>query len=488
MNMEDDHEPSSPTCDDVLSSDRNQNAMQDCVGNELRSNICDQDEKDGDKSVTKDGGILSPTFHLSPKHQNRPNEISLKRCLSDQDADGKSILPVLLLPEIFLKICSYLPAKFVLGTLTRVCRQFHDLLSDDATWKIRTSKQGVKRYPVVPVENFNWKKACVMREEQLWLWSNPDQTMDHFMLSDGISAPVDAVHLMSGGSLLASGSRDKYLNLWDLDKIDVNEPSSKKDARIVSKMNAHNGWIWSITSHNHIMATASWDTYIKFWDLGAGVTEIRSVKCKSAVLATKYTKDVLVAGSYDKYISVIDPRVATIVSRIRHHRMPVLSIEADDNYIISGSEDKTVCIYDRRAEILLKTLHFEHFPMCMDYNMNQLFIGDKIGRLHLVDASDVKFDLIKTYDPGHVGKLTGVLYNYGSIMSCSTDRTVRIMEPCLNPGNIHTIKSHDAEVAKISWQNSVLATAGSDMLVGIWRPKSQHQHHLMFEEMEENDS
>jgi hypothetical protein len=33
--------------------------------------------------------------------------------------------------------------------------------------------------------------------------------------------------------------------------------------------------------------------------------------------------------------------------------------------------------------------------MCMDYNMSQIYIGDKMGRIHLIDASDVKFDLIK---------------------------------------------------------------------------------------------
>jgi hypothetical protein len=62
----------------------------------------------------------------------------------------------------------------------------------------------------------------------------------------------------------------------------------------------------------------------------------------------------------------------------------------------------------------------------------------------------IQFSPFQTYDTGHHGKLSSVLYNYGSIITCSTDKTVRIMEPCLNPANIHTLKAHDAEVAGVS--------------------------------------
>ena len=45
-------------------------------------------------------------------------------------------------------------------------------------------------------ECFDWQVACIAREEQHRLWSNPDEMMDYYSYSHGLYAPVDAVHLM----------------------------------------------------------------------------------------------------------------------------------------------------------------------------------------------------------------------------------------------------------------------------------------------------
>jgi hypothetical protein len=132
-------------CDNVH-NDCNQSMREmDHFGDELNANVCDKEKSYEEKASTTE----IETYFLSPKHL-RPNEIPLKRCLSENDMERRSLFLELLPPEIFLKICSYLHAKFVIGTLTRVCRQFRDLLVDDATWKIRIAKRYPKKYPVVP--------------------------------------------------------------------------------------------------------------------------------------------------------------------------------------------------------------------------------------------------------------------------------------------------------------------------------------------------
>ncbi len=40
---------------------------------------------------------------------------------------------------------------------------------------------------------------------------------------------------------------------------------------------------------------------------------------------------------------------------------------------------------------------FAEFPMCMSYGQDQLWVGDKTGSLHLVDATDGLFNLIQVY-------------------------------------------------------------------------------------------
>lgn len=51
--------------------------------------------------------------------------------------------------EILMYICSYLDAKFLVHSLSKVCRSFQDLFVSDIYWKIRIKKRWSKPYPTV---------------------------------------------------------------------------------------------------------------------------------------------------------------------------------------------------------------------------------------------------------------------------------------------------------------------------------------------------
>ena len=38
------------------------------------------------------------------------------------------------------------------------------------------------------------------------------------------------------------------------------------------------GWVWSLDSLGNSLASGSWDTLIKFWDLEAGGAEVQKAK------------------------------------------------------------------------------------------------------------------------------------------------------------------------------------------------------------------
>lgn len=375
--------------------------------------------------------------------------------------------------EIFLHICQFLDARFVIKVMTRVCKQFHSIFNDDLYWKIRIGKRWPKKYPAVPVndQEFDWKIACIDREEEYRLWTEPEKTMDYFSYTEGIFAPVDAVHLMQGAKLLATGSRDRYLNLLDVSQLDPENPASSKTAVVKSIINAHSGWIWTINSLGKEMVTGSWDSYIKFWDLEADCTEVRKVKAKSAILDTYYEPGLLVAGGYDKKVYHIDPRSCEIIDVKKYHQRPVLCLAVDDKFVVTGSEDKTVKVFDRRANKVFKTLEFEEYPMSLDYGQDQLWVGDKGGSLHLIDATDGDFNIVQSYPDVHKGKVTGVKRTHGAIYTCSTDKTINVLEPTVDPGVISVLTNQTSDVAGLSYQNETLACASSSANVGIWKAK-----------------
>ena len=43
---------------------------------------------------------------------------------------------------------------------------------------------------------FDWKEACIRREEQYYMWSNHERAMDTYEFREGLFAAVDCVHFM----------------------------------------------------------------------------------------------------------------------------------------------------------------------------------------------------------------------------------------------------------------------------------------------------
>ena len=79
--------------------------------------------------------------------------------------DDDELLPLTLdtLPaELFLHICSFLDAKFVIHTLSLVCHYFHGLIHDNTFWKVRIAKRWPKKYPAIPGEWIQWRAWVIL--------------------------------------------------------------------------------------------------------------------------------------------------------------------------------------------------------------------------------------------------------------------------------------------------------------------------------------
>ena len=119
--------------------------------------------------------------------------------------------------EILIHICSFLDARFVLDTVSRVCPTLQDLIADDSLWKIRTKRRMVSAFPPVdPTSELKWRNICDEQEE---FFARPGVVAGKAEVK-GHYASVDALLLVpvpGGGDkeLLVSGSRDRSVGLWD---------------------------------------------------------------------------------------------------------------------------------------------------------------------------------------------------------------------------------------------------------------------------------
>ncbi|GFV50224.1 hypothetical protein TNCV_621371 [Trichonephila clavipes] len=380
-------------------------------------------------------------------------------------------------PEIFLHICSFLSAKFVINVLSKVCQNFHDIIQNDTTWKMRIFRKWPKKYPMVPDPNFDWKRACIEREEHYELWKNCGEKMKTFHIKDAHFGSVNVVNIIEDGLICASGGRDGALKLWNVtDLKEMVEPQDYKSCLISEKRAAHsNAWLWSIAydQQNKMLYSGGFDCNIKTWDLDNPEHPVASHSLSSPILCLTFGHNILASGCYGRCVSIFDSRVSIQpVFQHIHHKKPVICLAADEKFIISGSEDKTIVVYDKIARKVLKTLQFEGFPLSMCYDYQQLLVGDVLGYFHVIDPTEQSFELALTYKTGHKQKVTGIENSLGSIITSSTDKSIRVLQPNIDPEPIAVLNCA-SEVSKISTYKHMLASANTDDSISIWIPEEE---------------
>ena len=204
--------------------------------------------------------------------------------------------------EILLHILQYLDVKFIVEVLSEVSSQFLSISLDQSNWRIRLSERWPGQYPAVPTRNVDWTKACIAREMEQELWQSPDTNLQSIVCSNAHYSSVDCVKII--GDLVVSGSRDRGINIWNID--DVVQGVSKPRFKFPD---AHKGWVWSFSSSNwnsrtdyEKLVSGSWDNTVKFWSISShSLQETRKpINLKVAVLSTDMLSNTVVAGTFDK--------------------------------------------------------------------------------------------------------------------------------------------------------------------------------------------
>uniref|UniRef100_A0A8C0CL11 F-box/WD repeat-containing protein 9 n=1 Tax=Balaenoptera musculus TaxID=9771 RepID=A0A8C0CL11_BALMU len=392
-------------------------------------------------------------------------------------------------PELLLEICAYLDARLVLHVLPRVCHALRDLVRDHVTWRLRAQRR----------EDFDWPTACIELEQHLSRWAEDGRRAEYFCLADGHFASIDSVLLLQGGTLCLSGSRDRNVNLWDLQQLGVEPSRVLVKALGTQKNSTHKGWVWSLAALDHRVCSGSWDSTVKLWDMAADGQQFGEIKAKAAVLCLSYRPDILVTGTYDKKVTVYDPRgrmetqgpgvgqgpprgsdvppppwpvahevgPALLKSR-RLHSSAVLALLADDRHIISGSEDHTLVVFDRRANSVLQRLQLDSYLLCMSYQEPQLWAGDNQGLLHVFANRDGCFQLVRSFDVGHRSQITGIKHSLGALYTTSTDKTIRVHVPTDPPRTICT-RSHHNVLNGICAEGNLVVAASGGLSLEVWR-------------------
>ena len=282
---------------------------------------------------------------------------------------------------------------------------------------------------------------------------------------------VHAVSISPDGQLLASGSSDKTIKLWELH-------TGKLLRQLGSWFSGHSGIIDSLVfSHDgKILASGSWDETIKLWSVSTG-RQIRTyeghISCVNT-LAFSPNNQLLASGSVDRTIKLWQVSRGREIANLTGHCDSVCSVtwSPDGQFLASASADYTIKIWqtDTGKEIRTLTGH-SLFVNSLAYSQD--------GTILVSASSDNTIKLWQASTGREIRTLIGhsdavwtvaLSPDQKFLASGSWDNTIKIWQT--NTGNeICTLKGHSNYVRSvaISPNGKTIVSGSDDNTIKIWQ-------------------
>ncbi len=295
-----------------------------------------------------------------------------------------------------------------------------------------------------------------------------------------------AFGVVDGVTVLASGSHDQTVRLW--------EPST--GAIVGQSFIGHTSWVSSVAfgvvDGGTVLATGSYDQTVRLWDpiTGTAVGEPltgHTGSVNSVVFEAVGGRTVLATGSYDQTVRLWDPITGTAVGEpLTGHTGLVSSVAFGifdgATVLVTGSSDKTVRLWDPITGTAVGEPLTGHTG-----SVSSVAFRIIDGTTVLVTGSYDK--TVRVWDPtactpigrpltGHTKGVNSVAFGIvdgGTVLATgSDDKTVRLWAPTTGTAVGEPLTGHTGSVSSVAFGTvdgaTVLATGSYDQTARLWDP------------------
>jgi WD40 repeat protein len=241
----------------------------------------------------------------------------------------------------------------------------------------------------------------------------------------GHESAIRSIAVSPKGDCIASCSNDKTIRLWNLQGISIKEPFRGHEGDVISIAFSPDG---------QYIVSGSRDKTIRLWDLQGEQVGKPFRGHEDLVGSVAFSPDgqYIVSGSQDNTIRLWDLQGNPLGQPFIGHeeRVAAVTFSPDGQYIVSGSRDKTIRLWDLQGKQVGEPFRGHGAAVfCVSFSLNGQYIISG-GEDRTIRVWNLKGEKIGKSFQGHQGAINSAVSSAdGSyILSASEDKTIRLWD------------------------------------------------------------